>query len=101
LAAKKSIESKKKKVRSNYPEEVDAWEEKYGEAWDANYEKCGNIWSTDGQATKRTFDDTLGKTRSETKKPKVSVTEVDSDEDAEMLDASDPFTAQPPLLRCG
>ena len=56
-------------IKSNYPDETDAWEEKYGDAWDAKYGTVGNIWSTNVQATKRPFDDTPDKARTEMKKP--------------------------------
>jgi len=84
-------------IKSNYPDETDAWEEKYGDAWDAKYGTVGNIWSTNVQATKRPFDDTPDKARKEMKKPKASVTdrEVDSGEDEEMQD-EDPFLTTPP-----
>lgn len=82
-------------IQSNYPDEVDAWEEKHGKAWDARFGKHGNIWNPNGQsASKRTFNDTPQKARKDdAKKTKVTVDEVDSDE--EMGDATDIFSTPP------
>ena len=81
-------------IESNYPEEVDAQEEKFRDTWDAKYSIVRHIWNPDGSATKRTFNDTPGKARKGPKKSRVSIREVDSKEDEEMEDA-DPFQTPP------
>lgn len=92
-------------IKSNYPTDMDAWEENYGDAWDAKYGTVGKIWNASGQATKRPFDDTPGKARKELKKQKITVkirefdSEVDEEVDEEMdkeKDDADPFVAPPP-----